>query len=233
MDKVGAFSSMPQHPKYPVAAPEAVLSPQNPNFILHSRGGDETWQGQAQVLGSLRLCETSGGLSRGCDRAGSSPWPWIFISLHWCMRGDEQGAGGCPSELSGHPSLSISLCFPLHPHLEPFGKQASCRRRPRGEPGTIYLFIYFHTRGKHNNFKGAMASQRRSQEGPAARSWRAVSLTLIRSDTRVSPQPPHCVPQMYINISMHWHNMDPLFQALLRTRCCAGAAAAFEASERQ
>lgn len=96
----------------------------------------------------------------------------------------------------------------------------------------IYLF-FFHTRGKHNNFKGAMASQRRSQEGPAARSWRAVSLTLIRSDTRVSPKPPHCVPQMYINISMHWHNMDPLFQALLRTRCCAGAAAAFEASERQ
>lgn len=95
-------------------------------------------------------------------------------------------------------------------------------------------FIYFfHTRGKHNNFKRATASQQRSQEGPAVRSWRAVSLTLIRSDTRVSPQPPHCVPQMYINISMHWHNMDPLFQALLRTRCCAGAAAAFEASERQ
>lgn len=50
LDKEGACSSVTQHPEYPVAAPEAAFSPQKPNFILRSRGGDETWQGQAQVL---------------------------------------------------------------------------------------------------------------------------------------------------------------------------------------
>lgn len=139
------------------------------------------------------------------------------------------------SELLGHTSHSSSLCFASHPHPKPCTslwlpanpRHQSCAGAPYNSFVIFIFFPYRNIRDKHNNFQGSKASRWRSQQGPAAESWYGVSVTLIPSDTWVSPKPSHCAPQMYINISMHWHNMDPLFQMLMRTRCCLGAAAAF------
>lgn len=128
------------------------------------------------------------------------------------------------SLLTQHLSL-----FPTNPLKTSLWLAASCGQQTCSGLGTNYVcfFSFRSIRDKHNNFKEAIASRWRSQQGPAAKSWYGVSLTLIQSDTWVSPKPSHCVLQMYINISMHWHNMDPLFQMLMRARCCIGAAAAF------
>lgn len=187
------------------------------------------------------LCAASPDLSRVCTRrAESSPQAQLLTSLRWCTRGDERREQkAAPLNSLVTPLTASFFVFP-HIHISnPVETRLWLAETADTSPvvGLLPLLYYWlvfffpfpsrNIRDKHNNFKAAKASRWRSQQGPAAKSWYGVSLTLIQSDTWVSPKPSHCVLQMYINISMHWHNMDPLFRMLMRTRCCVGAAAAF------
>lgn len=221
-----------QNSNYRAIFPSQGLNPSLP----WKAGGVKPGRGR---LGSLvlkcfvLLLQTSG------TELGAAPAPAPnFFSLMPARRLPGR-AEGCTSALLVHTLYSSSpcfpSCFPSHPCPKPHANlwlAAHLSTNPAvGLVQFLYDFYFFfpyrNIRDKHNNFQEAKASPWRSQRGPGAESWYGVAVTLIPSDTWVSPKPSHCVLQMYINISMHWHNMDPLFQMLMRTRCCLGAAAAF------
>lgn len=109
----------PPQPQSKAAIKEAILSLQNLVLVLHLKAGGELNPAEAGsgLWLANALCNFSG-LQQG-QHVQSREQPLApalnFFALVHERRLTER-AEGCTSELFGHSSYSIFLCFPSHPH---------------------------------------------------------------------------------------------------------------------